>query len=154
MVLYPPTCLCFCVLPASALPPTCSCFVFYTQNLSAYCKHRCWAPPNKQGADQPTPRRTKLRNGTFSEFFSAVRLGLRLPSILRRRWSFSAGLSPAPRRAAAQGGAQGEERPRPSEFCAVYGRERASGPTRRAKWAKKWFALRSWAQRDLVKTSR
>jgi hypothetical protein len=42
MVLYPSTCLCFCVLPASALPPTCSCFVFYTQNLSAYCKHRCW----------------------------------------------------------------------------------------------------------------
>ena len=38
MVLHPPTCLCFCVLLASALPPTCSCFVFYTQNLSAYWK--------------------------------------------------------------------------------------------------------------------
>ena len=25
---HPPTCLCFCVLLASALPPTCSCFVF------------------------------------------------------------------------------------------------------------------------------
>jgi hypothetical protein len=29
----PPTCLCFCVLLASALPPTCSCFVFCTQEL-------------------------------------------------------------------------------------------------------------------------
>jgi hypothetical protein len=44
--------------------------------------------------------------------------------------------------------------PAPSDFCAVAGRERASGPTRRAKWAKKLFALRSWAQRDLAKTSR
>jgi hypothetical protein len=61
----------------------------------------------------------------------------------KRRRSFSAGRSPAGRRAAAQGGAQGGGRPRPSEFCAVGGRERASGPTRRAKWAKKWFALRS-----------
>jgi hypothetical protein len=32
-VLHPPTCLCFCVLLASALPPTCSCFVFCTQEL-------------------------------------------------------------------------------------------------------------------------
>jgi hypothetical protein len=46
----------------------------------------------------------------------------------------------APRRRG--GRAQGGGRPRPSEFCAVVGRERASGPTRRAKWAKKWFALR------------
>jgi hypothetical protein len=37
MVLHPPTCLCFCVLPASALAPTCSCFVFCTQNLSPQC---------------------------------------------------------------------------------------------------------------------
>ena len=30
----------------------------------------------------------------------------------------------------------------------------ASGPTRRAKWAKKWFALAHSGSRDLVKTSR
>jgi hypothetical protein len=95
--------------------------------LLAWVSH---SPPfsNQQGADQPTPRRTELRNGTFPGFFSAVRLGLRLPSIIRRRRSCSAGRSPAARRAAAQGGAQGGERPRPSDFCAVAGRERASGP--------------------------
>jgi hypothetical protein len=53
-----------------------------------------------------------------------------------------------------RGGAQGGGRPRPSGFCAAAGRERASGPTRRAKWAKKWFALANSGQRDLVKTSR
>ena len=42
----------------------------------------------------------------------------------------------------------------PGNFGAVTGRERASGPTRRAKWAKKWFALRHSEARDLVKTSR
>jgi hypothetical protein len=46
-----------------------------------------------------------------------------------------AGRSPvrAPRTAAQGGGAGGGKRPRPSEFCAVAGRERASGPARRAK---------------------
>jgi hypothetical protein len=38
-------------------------------------------------------------------------------------------------------GAGGGTPPRPSDFCAVAGWERASGSTRRAKWAKKWFAL-------------
>jgi hypothetical protein len=38
-----------------------------------------------------------------------------------------------------RGGAQGGGRPRPSDFCAVAGRERVSGPTRRAKWVKKCF---------------
>jgi hypothetical protein len=129
----------------------------------------------QQGADQPTPRRTKLRNGTFPGFVCVVRLGLGLPSIFRRRRSFSAGRSPAagpPRgrgggggggaapppppfgRWRGGGGPGGPPPPPPSDLCAVYGRERASGPTRRAKCAKKWFALRSWAQRDLVKTSR
>jgi hypothetical protein len=37
------------------------------------------------------------------------------------------------RRVAVQGGAQGGKRPRPSDFCAVAGRERAPGPARRAK---------------------
>jgi hypothetical protein len=32
--------------------------------------------------------------------------------------------------------------------------ERVSGPTRRAKWVKKWFALAHSGPRDLVKTSR
>jgi hypothetical protein len=43
-----------------------------------------------------------------------------------------------------------------SDFCAVAGRERASLPTRRAKWINILFALGSWrhGQRDLVKTSR
>ena len=45
---------------------------------------------------------------------------------------FGLGAAQPGRRAAAPGGAQGGERPRPSDFCAVAGRERASGPTRRA----------------------
>jgi hypothetical protein len=46
--------------------------------------------------------------------------------------------------------------PTPANFSpsAVAGRERASGPTSRAKWAKKLFALASSGQRDLVKASR
>jgi hypothetical protein len=40
----------------------------------------------------------------FPFFLSAVRLGLRLPSIFRRRRSFPAGRSPAVRRGGAQGG--------------------------------------------------
>jgi len=70
-----------------------------------------------------------------------VRLGLELPSISRRRRRFFGGFrlgvaqpGAAQRR---RGGAQGGVRPlRPSEFCAVAGRERAFGPIRRAKWAK------------------
>jgi hypothetical protein len=47
--------------------------------------------------------------------------------------------------------------PAPANFAqllGVTGRERASGPTRGAKWAKKWFALANSGQRDLVKASR
>jgi hypothetical protein len=42
------------------------------------------------------------------------------------------------------------------ELCAFLGGMviRASGPTRRAKWAKKWFALAHSGSQDLVKTSR
>ena len=101
----------------------------------------------QQGADQPNPRRTKLRNGTFCGIFSAVRLGLQLLSIFRRRRSFFGGLragrSPARAPRSGAGGAQGGERPRPSDFWAVAGWERAAGPTRRAKWTKNWFALGS-----------
>jgi hypothetical protein len=43
------------------------------------------------------------------------------------------GVAQPGRRVAAQGGEQGGERPRPCEFCAVTGWERASRPTRRAK---------------------
>jgi hypothetical protein len=68
----------------------------------------------------------------------AFRLGVAQPRAAQRR----------------RGGRRGGERPRPSDFCAVAGRERASGPTRRAKWAQKRFALGSWGQRDLVKPSR
>jgi hypothetical protein len=57
----------------------------------------------------------------------AFRLGVALPRAAQRR----------------RGGRMGGGRPRPSDFCAVAGRERASGPTRRAKWAKKWFTLGS-----------
>jgi hypothetical protein len=75
-----------------------------------------------------------------------VRLGLRLPSIsASRRRSFyfglRAGRSPA---RAPRSGAGGAPAPvtRPSEFCAVAGRERTPGPTRRAKWAKTYpYAL-------------
>jgi hypothetical protein len=70
----------------------------------------------QQGADQPTPRRTKLRNGHSPGCLSAVRLGLRLPSIFRRRRSFSAGRSPAARRVAAQRGAQGGGTTPPQRF--------------------------------------
>jgi hypothetical protein len=83
----------------------------------------------QQPGDQPTTRRTELRHGTSCGIFSAVCLGLLLPSIFRRRRSFFFGLPG--RRAAAQGGAQGGEHPRPSGFCAAAGRERVSGPTRR-----------------------
>jgi hypothetical protein len=56
-------------------------------------------------------------------------------------WASWAGRSPARAPRSGAGGGAGGERPRPSGFCAVAGRERASGPTRRAKWAKNWFAL-------------
>jgi hypothetical protein len=57
-------------------------------------RHRFFQQPR----NQPTPRRTELRHGASSVFLSAVRLGLRLPSIFRRRRSFPAGRSPAVRR--------------------------------------------------------
>jgi hypothetical protein len=87
--------------------------------------------------------------------FSAVRLGLGCPLSSAEGGVFfglRAGRSPARApRSGAGGGRRGGERPRSSDFCAVAGRERASGPTRRAKWVKKWFALRHSAARDLVK---
>ena len=65
------------------------------------------------------------------------------------------GIAQSGRRVAAQGGAQGGGRPRPCEFCAVTGWERASrglpeGPNR-PKNGSLWAA--GWGQRDLVKTS-
>jgi hypothetical protein len=55
------------------------------------------------------PKTHEITKWPFSRILSAVRLGLQLPSVFRRRRSFSAGHSPAARRAAAQGGAQGRE---------------------------------------------
>jgi hypothetical protein len=69
----------------------------------------------------------------------------------------ASGWAQQPSPGAAQRGARrggGVRPPRPSDFCAVAGRERASGPTRRAKWAKIWFTLGHSGPRDLVKTRR
>jgi hypothetical protein len=90
----------------------------------------CCAPSaRQQPGDEPTTRRTALRHGALCGFLSAVCLGLLTLYLRQRRcffWGFGLG-------AAAQGGAQGRGRPHTSEFCAVAGRERASGPARRAK---------------------
>ena len=97
--------------------------------------------PPQQPREQGGPNGRKFGNGSFCGIHSAVRLGLELPSISRRRRRFFGGFrlgvaqpGAAQRR---RGGAQGGIHPlRPSEFCAVAGRERAFGPIRRAKWAK------------------
>jgi hypothetical protein len=78
-----------------------------------------------------------------------------LPSVFRRRRGFlrlgAAQLGAAKRRS---GGCRGGNDPAPAFFRILRGRERASEATRRVKQAKTWFALGSWGQRDLVKTSR
>jgi hypothetical protein len=84
---------------------------------------------NQQPKNQPNPRRTELRHGAFCGFFEC---GASWAAVIRY----------LPPKAELFG------RPR-----AVAGRERAPGPARRAKWTKKWFALDSWVQRDLAKTS-
>jgi hypothetical protein len=96
-----------------------------------------------------SPRRTKFGHGTFCGVRSAVRLGLQLPSIFRRRrncfggFGLGVALSGAQRRRGVWVGQGRVRHLRPSDFCAVAGRERASRPTRRAKWAKILFALGS-----------
>jgi hypothetical protein len=102
----------------------------------------------------------------FAEFGVAVRLGLQLPSIFRRRrrpfWGFRLGTSSQPRCRAASGaggGRRGRGRPppRPSDFCVgrfvwgqlLGGRGPLGLPTRRAKWAKSWFALGSWRHSEI-----
>jgi hypothetical protein len=59
-----------------------------TLDLPARIQWHKWALTMQQPKNQPTPRRTELRHGVPSGVSSAMRLGLRLPSIFRRRRSF------------------------------------------------------------------
>jgi hypothetical protein len=89
--------------------------------------------PHNNRKNLPTPRRTELRHGAVSGCLSAVRLEARLPSIFRRRRSFCLGFGlgvaqPGRASRSGAGGAQAGGCPRSSGFCAVAGRETASGP--------------------------
>jgi hypothetical protein len=108
-------------------------------------------PSTKQrGADQPNPRRTKFGHGTFCGIRSAVRLGLQLPSIFRRRRRFFGGFGLLPSQVS--GGGVGVSAPSaPAIFAQLVGGRGPLGlpATRRAKWAKKWFALGSWRHSEI-----
>jgi hypothetical protein len=89
---------------------------------------RCiWSEVTKQrGADQPIPRRTKFGHGTFCGVRGAVRLGLQLPSIFRRRRRFFGGFGlgvaqPRCRAAAPGGGAGGSAPSAPAIFAQLLG---------------------------------
>jgi hypothetical protein len=80
----------------------------------------------QQPKNQPTPRRTELRHGVISGVLSAVRLGLRLPSIFRRRRSFFLGFGlgiaqPGRRAARRRGGRRRGNAPAPAIFAQLLG---------------------------------
>jgi hypothetical protein len=99
-------------------------------------------------------QRKRITTYRISLVLSAVRLGLWLPSIFRRRRSFSAGRSPAGRRAAAQGGTQGGGTTPPQRILRSCWAGEGLWAYQEGQMGKKMPRFGQRGQRDPVKTSR